>query len=892
MKKIILTALFLIAVVIMQATPVSGTFTIPSVEYPTIASAISALNTNGVSGPATFLINADYSESAINLILNVPSAGVSAPIIFKKNPAQTGANPKITALAGSAATTDGVIIIAGTDYVTFDKVDVDASSQNTVEWGYALVKQQNVAPYNGCQYVTINGCNITMNKAYTSTIGIYTGNHIATAVTALPITSRTDAHNNCNFDNNTISNTYMAIKMTGYSSAPSPYTLYDHFNGIGVNGKNYITNFGGSSAAVYVIQVSYQDSLRIMNDSIYGGIGSTDRLVGIYPSAGTSACLEIAYNTIVLTPSATATGKNTYAIWNFVGGTPASNYVRIHHNTFKNFSYTTASTGALYGVVNSAAADSVKIYNNDFYGFTLSGTGSMFPIRNESNANYLGIYNNNIYNNTCSATGSFYGMYISTGVTVNVFNNNIYNCGSNGGTVYGIEGLSGTNLNIYRNNLYNLSSNNSGAATATVYGIYNISNPNFTVYNNFISDLKANQATNNPAICGMYLAGGTSSKVYGNSIFMNASSTGSNFGTAGIYASTSLTLDLRNNIVCNISTPGASGMTVAYKRSTSTISTYAAGSNNNCFYAGTPGSFNMVYYDGANLFSAMSDFQSFVAPRDAASISTNPTFVNTTVAPYDLHMQTGIASPFESGGIAITTPVINDDFDGQPRFPNTGYPNNLYSPATAPDMGADEFAGGPAAPPTKTLNLTMLLEGLYAGSGSLNQANDGAGAHFGTGIADQITVELHNGITYSTLVYTTANVNLGTDGTASVSIPGSYGGSYYITIKHRNTIQTVSGAPVSFAAGTIAYNFSDNASRAYGNNMILSGDGRYLLYSGDVNQDDIVDGGDMSPVDNKSATFASGYIPEDINGDGLIDGSDMSFIDNNSAGFVTATFPN
>jgi len=68
-------------------------------------------------------------------------------------------------------------------------------------------------------------------------------------------------------------------------------------------------------------------------------------------------------------------------------------------------------------------------------------------------------------------------------------------------------------------------------------------------------------------------------------------------------------------------------------------------------------------------------------------------------------------------------------------------------------------------------------------------------------------------------------------------------------------------------------------------------DGKYVIYGGDVNQDDIVDGGDMAPVDNQSAAFASGYIPEDLNGDGLVDGTDMSIADNNSALFLTAQLP-
>ena len=40
---------------------------------------------------------------------------------------------------------------------------------------------------------------------------------------------------------------------------------------------------------------------------------------------------------------------------------------------------------------------------------------------------------------------------------------------------------------------------------------------------------------------------------------------------------------------------------------------------------------------------------------------------------------------------------------------------------------------------------------------------------------------------------------------------------------------------------------------------------------GDVNQDGIVDSGDMNPIENASVALTMGYIAEDVNGDGLID---------------------
>jgi hypothetical protein len=191
---------------------------------------------------------------------------------------------------------------------------------------------------------------------------------------------------------------------------------------------------------------------------------------------------------------------------------------------------------------------------------------------------------------------------------------------------------------------------------------------------------------------------------------------------------------------------------------------------------------------------------------------------------------------------------------------------------------------------TKTLNLSSIfLEGLYAGSGTMNKAQDESGDHFPGTTADQITVELHDATTYSTLVYSAINVNLSTSGTASVVIPASNSGSYYVTIKHRNSIETVSAVPVSFAGGTISYAF-DAASAAFGNNLIQNG-AYYLIYGGDVNQDGLVDSSDMIAVDNDVAAFVAGYVNTDANGDGLVDSSDMILIDNNAANFISSVTP-
>jgi len=195
------------------------------------------------------------------------------------------------------------------------------------------------------------------------------------------------------------------------------------------------------------------------------------------------------------------------------------------------------------------------------------------------------------------------------------------------------------------------------------------------------------------------------------------------------------------------------------------------------------------------------------------------------------------------------------------------------------------------SPATKTLNLTgVILEGLYAGGGVMNQAQGDAGAQFGPGVADEITVELHDATTYATIVHS-ATVALSTTGTATVSnIPGSLNGNYYITIRHRNSIETTTANPVSFAGAIVNQSFALPAN-VYGGNLLYFIDGVYAIYGGDVNQDGVLDTSDMSDVDNDAANYVGGYVSTDADGSGGVDTGDMTIVDNNSSNYVGSILP-
>ncbi len=190
----------------------------------------------------------------------------------------------------------------------------------------------------------------------------------------------------------------------------------------------------------------------------------------------------------------------------------------------------------------------------------------------------------------------------------------------------------------------------------------------------------------------------------------------------------------------------------------------------------------------------------------------------------------------------------------------------------------------------KILNLTVYLEGLYAGSGTMIEARNESGQQFGAGIADQITIELHNSANYGIVEHSVPGINLGTNGSASIPIPAVYNSSYYLTVKHRNSVETTSSLPVSFAGPVIDYGFNSPVS-AYGNNLQQMIDGQYVIYGGDVTQDGVLDTADFSPVDNDQNNYVAGYVVTDVNGNGVVDTSDFSIIDNNQFDFVGAILP-
>ena len=109
-------------------------------------------------------------------------------------------------------------------------------------------------------------------------------------------------------------------------------------------------------------------------------------------------------------------------------------------------------------------------------------------------------------------------------------------------------------------------------------------------------------------------------------------------------------------------------------------------------------------------------------------------------------------------------------------------------------------------------------------------------------------------------------------------------GTYYLAIKHFNSIETwsKSGGVTIVLSDTTNYDFTTAKSQAYMSNLIKKGS-RYCLFGGDVNQDGIIDATDVSKVDNDSYIGIIGrFLTSDVTGDNYVDAQDVSLVDNNS----------
>jgi hypothetical protein len=498
--------------------------------------------------------------------------------------------------------------------------------------------------------------------------------------------------NNWNTSYNTIAN-------AAGGGSPATATFYGIFASTGTL-SSYTANNNdvsvSSSSASAILNGIYNSAMTgnvVMENNtinLSNTVASTGAYAFLYNGGTSTAATSININNNNFAASTFNTTGTTYLIYNSNNYSATAN---ISGNQNTGPINRTGATGTFYGYFNAASPTGVdNVFNNNFSNITIANTSS---------ATFIGIHLNtvaahtaNVYNNVISnistGSGSSVGINVFLANTRNIYNNVIHSI-TGTGIVTGITSTTGfTSGAIYRNKIYNLTSNATGTTSPYVNGILIVSGTSPLVHNNIIGELFAPLSAATDAVRGISSTSTTATStvsIYFNTVYLNASSTGTNFGSSALYASTSTTattatLDLKNNIFVNLSTPSGTGLSVAYRRSSTSLTNYGSSSNYNLFYAGAPSASRLIFYDGTNADQTLAAFKTRVTPREANSYSENPPFLSTTgSSPLFLHLNPAIATSIESGG----TPVagITTDFDGDTRN------------AATPDIGADEFSGTP-----------------------------------------------------------------------------------------------------------------------------------------------------------------------------------------------------
>jgi trimeric autotransporter adhesin len=814
MKKIILGIILSLICSVFAQAQVSGTYAIPGASYPTIASAITALNTSGVgTGGVTFNVAAGYTETLPSLTSGLITAtGTSAnQIIFQKS--GSGANPVITAATGTAADYEYIIALQGTDYITFNAINLTDPS-GTIEWGYAILKASGT---DGAQYVTIKNCTITMSLANTrATYGVYSNNFTPSAPAAtVTVVSATGTNSYNKIFSNTFTTCYSSIYFAGFNDLNYPYTFYDQGNEIGKDGANTITNVGGGTAIAYGIYGIYQNNIKVANNSITSNtLAGTVAHYGIFLTTGLNSSYDLYGNTVSMQFSGLGT-TSLYPVYCDMGASGLNNTVNVYNNTVTNCTWPTMTTGTLsylycvnlgatanvygntvsnnlagsgtvtatgrinylYTSMTSVVMGTLSFHDNIVTGNARSqsaaGGGATYCMYVGGKAGMMNMYNNSVTNNTIASSGGTYCISESLDyATINFYNNTVSGMSKAEGTTYGLYVYNvtagGGNVSIYKNSISNIEGLTAGA---NMYGIYNTngSGNNAWYYNNMIYDLRTPAGLSGSSfyntINGIYVSGGGPLGFYYNTVYLNASSTAANFGCSAFYFNTSIATDLRNNIFVNNSTPMGLGKATALRFSSTTYTNFSALSNYNDLYAGPPGASNLLFYDGTNSDQVLSSYKARFTPRELQSVTELPPFVNVSARPYNLHLQAGIATQCESGGTPVSLPLaINTDFDGDARYANTGYPLNASYPPHAPDLGADEFGGIPNDVTPPSITYTPLMDTYNGNPRTLNAVfadgtgvpTGGAGApalywriNSGTWLASTGTMTSSNNYTYN-----------------------------------------------------------------------------------------------------------------------------------------------
>jgi hypothetical protein len=557
----------------------------------------------------------------------------------------------------------------------FTKTNADFFFADIVEiYGGAAGSTINV---NGNSFKGINVKRLSQPGTLDGSIGILTSANVQSSTININGNNfGTDDGNYVTF-NDANSGEVWGIVNQGGSSAGSLSISGNNF-------RKFVNNVPGSSTCTFILNL-FATASATMNDNLFTNLDMN--------TSGNQIFLRNANVTWPANAVVTVSGNKVVGSFNKIAGNgvtfyrhegPSTNTFteNVTNNQFTNV--TVSGSTFVNGIWDRITGANKSITNNLLSNITAQ-TGQVNAISIEQGNNVIA---SNTITNIAGQAG-VNGIYFDQSVLSSSVNgNNINNLVSSSATFavngMSIDGLTATH-NIYRNKIYGLQ--NMSAGTGTVNGLLVNAGQNVTIANNLIGTLSAPSASSiTDAVRGINIQSTQANsgiKVYYNTVFLNATSTGADFSTSALYhvassTATTATLDLRNNILVNTSVAnGANGIASAFTRSGPALDNYGSTSNNNLFYAGVLGAGRYLMFDGTNAYQTLAAFKAAVASRESNSVSEMPPFISTNGADATyLHLNYATATAASNSGTSIAG--TTEDYDGDARDQVT------------PDMGADE----------------------------------------------------------------------------------------------------------------------------------------------------------------------------------------------------------
>lgn len=150
------------------------------------------------------------------------------------------------------------------------------------------------------------------------------------------------------------------------------------------------------------------------------------------------------------------------------------------------------------------------------------------------------------------------------------------------------------------------------------------------------------------------------------------------------------------------------------------------------------------------------------------------------------------------------------------------------------------------------------------------------------GIVDWILVEIRDKAEPHALISTQAAL-LAQNGTIKntaleelISFPNLKPDEYVIAIRHKSHLAILSSSPLSLSGTPISYDFTTAVEQAGGKEQLKPIKGTFAMYSGDYDQNGLINNQDYNLWRQKGAQLNE-YLAVDVDGNGIVNNSDFNF---------------